>query len=102
MAAWYLTQDFERGSARATGVAHGPVNYELHRRAGLLRPVEIAKGPLEDSQLPIRLLSPVPRDDSMAESSPRRFLGRRDDLELVDHQVVGGVLVRTYDRAGRR
>ncbi|MCP3858701.1 MAG: hypothetical protein GY704_03525, partial [Phycisphaeraceae bacterium] len=31
VAAWYLTQDLERGSARATGVAHGPVNYELHR-----------------------------------------------------------------------
>ena len=27
---------------------------------------------------------------------------RRDDLELVDRQVVGGVLVRTYDRAGPR
>lgn len=102
VAVWYLRQDLERGSVRATGVAHGPVNYELHRRSGLLRPVEIAKGPLDDSQLPIRLLSPVPRDDSMAESSPRRFLGRRDDLELVDRQVVGGVLVRTYDRAGRR
>ena len=102
VAAWYLTQDLERGSALATGVAHGPVNYELHRRAGLLRPVEIAKGPLEDSQLPIRLLSPVPEDDSMAESVPRRFLGHRDDLELVDRQIVGGVLVRTYDRAGHR
>ena len=102
VAAWFLTQDFEAGSVRATGVAHGPVNYELHHRAGLLRPVQIADGPLEDSQLPIRLLSPVPKDDSVAESFPRRFLGRRDDLELVDRQVVGGVLVRTYDRAGPR
>lgn len=102
VAAWFLTQDFEAGSVRATGVAHGPVNYELHRRADLLRPVQIADGPLGDSQLPIRLLSPVPKDDSVAESFPRRFLGRRDDLELVDRQVVGGVLVRTYDRAGPR
>ena len=102
VATWFMTQDLERGSVRATGVAHGPVNYELHRRAGLLRPVEIAKGPLGDSQLPIRLLSPVPEDDSMAKPAPRRFLGRRDDLELVDRQVVGGVLVRTYDRPGRR
>ena len=102
VAAWFVAQDLERGSVRAIGVAHGPVNYELHRRSGLLRPVEIAKGPLEDSQLPIRLLSSVPKDDSMAASSPRRFLGGRDDLELVDRQVVGGVLVRTYDRAGPR
>ena len=102
VAGWFVTQDLARGSIRATGVAHGPVNYELHRRAGLLRPVEIAKGPLEDSQLPIRLLSSVPKDDSVAASSPRRFLGGRDDLELVDRQIVGGVLVRTYDRAGDR
>ncbi len=101
VAAWFMTQDFEAGSVRAIGVAHGPVNYEIHRRSGLLRPVEIAKGPLEDSQLPVRLLSPLPKDDSVAESYPRRFLGRRDDLELVDQAVVGGVLVRTYDRMGR-
>jgi GT2 family glycosyltransferase len=100
VAAWFVAQDFARGSVRATGVAHGPVNYELHRRAGLLRPVEIAEGPLDDSQLPIRLLSPVPEDG--AESYPGRFLGRRKDLERVDRKVVGGVLIRTFDRAGDR
>ena len=100
VAAWFVAQDFARGSVRATGVAHGPVNYELHRRAGLLRAVEIAEGPLDDSQLPIRLLSPVPEDG--AESYPGRFLGRRKDLERVDRKVVGGVLIRTFDRAGER
>jgi hypothetical protein len=102
VAAWFMTQDLERGTVRTTGVVHGPINYELHRRAGPRRPVQIAKGPLDDSQLPVRLLSSVLDGDPVSESLPRRFLGRRDDLELVDRQIVGGVLVRTYDRAGRR
>ena len=98
LAAWLAGQDPDFRRIRATGVVHGPVNYELHRGFGLVRAVEIAKGPIDDSQLPIRLLSPASAAKTSDEPHPGWYLGRRDDLVLVDRQVVDGVLVRTYDR----
>ena len=97
LAAWLIEQDIETGRVRASGVAHGPVNYELQRRTGLLRPVRIAKGPVDDSELPVHLLVSAPKVRGSSDPDPRRFLGGRNDLELVDRRIVGGVLVRTYD-----
>ena len=97
VATWFMEQDIETGSVRANGVAHGPVNYELHRRTGLLRPVGIAKGPVDDSELPVHVLVSAPKVRGSSDPDPRRFLGGRNDLELVDRRIVGGVLVRTYD-----
>ena len=102
LAAWLVEQDLEVGTTIATGVVHGPVNYELYRRFGLLRPVRIAKGPFVDPALPLRILSPMPRDESAAETDRRRFLRGVGDLVLVDRQVVGGVLVRVYDLPEKR
>ena len=98
VAAWLMEQDLEAGSVRANGVAHGPVNYELHRRTGLLRPVRIAKGPVDDSELPLHVLVSAPKVRGSGDPDPRRFLGGRNDLALVDRRIVGGVLIRTYDR----
>ena len=102
VAAWLMEQDLEAGSVRAIGVAHGPVNYELHRRAGLLRSVLIAKGPIDDSKLPVHLLVSAPKVPGSVDPDPSRFLGGRNDLALVDRRVVGGVLVRTYDLSASR
>ncbi|MCP4835576.1 MAG: glycosyltransferase [Phycisphaera sp.] len=102
VAAWLIEQDIETGSVRANGVAHGPVNYELHRRTGLLRSVRIAKGPVDDSNLPVHLLTSTTSVDGSGDPDPRRFFGGRSDLELIDRRIVGEALVRTYDLPASR
>ena len=98
LADWLVEDGFDTGITIATGMVHGPINYELLRSHGLLRPVRIHAGAMKDPRPPIRFL--LTRDAEARNANVIKLVPAigRSGLVLVRRKEFGEILVLTFDR----
>ena len=99
LADWLVKEGFDDGTTLATGMVHGPINYELLRHHGLLRPVEISSKRLEEHHFPIRLLAPKTSDQRQKRGVKLLSVSDRPGLVLIREKEFGQIVVQEFDAA---
>jgi hypothetical protein len=97
-ARWLVDGDSDQGMTLATGMVHGPINYELLRRHGILRRVRIVSEKITEPHFPIRVLVTNTHVDEI--QRPVNLLPLDDDsgIVLVGRHEFGGVVILEFDR----
>ena len=99
LADWLVDEGFDDRTTLATGMVHGPINYELLRRHGLLRPVEISSKRLQERHFPIRLLATKTSDQRQKRGVKLLSVSDPSGLVLIREKEFGQIVVREFDVA---